>query len=252
MRILILGGIGEALQLARELASSHAVIYSVAGKGRVPELPGQVRIGGFGGSAGLAEFLREQRIDLLMDATHPYAATISHNASLAAQSAGIPLWAYRRPPWQPEPGDDWRSVTDWPALMRAVRAFQRPFFTIGLEPLRHTQDIPLKQHWLLRCLAAEVPDTPRLTVLNATGPFTLPAELALLREHRIDALVAKNSGGGAVQAKLTAARRLQLPVIMLERPPLPPADRAFGEVALMVLALRLAQPEQVLAPKRGG
>ncbi len=252
MRILILGGIGEALQLARELASSHAVIYSVAGKGRVPEFPGQVRIGGFGGSAGLAEFLREQRIDLLVDATHPYAAMISRNASLAAQSVGIPLWAYRRPPWRPEPGDDWRSVADWPALMSAVQAFQRPFFTIGLEPLRHTQDIPPEQHWLLRCLAVATPDAPRVTVLNATGPFALSAELALLREHRIDALVAKNSGGAAVQAKLMAARQLQLPVIMLERPCLPPADRAFGEAALMAVALRLAQPDQVLAPKRGG
>ena len=143
-------------------------------------------------------------------------------------------------------------VADWAELLLALRPFQRPFFTMGLEPLRHSAEIPPDQHWLVRCLAAEPCPSARLTLLCTVGPFALEQELALLRDYRIDALVAKNSGGGAVQAKLTAARRLQLPVIMLERPPLPPADRAFDEVVLMVLAIRLAQPEQVLAPKCGG
>jgi precorrin-6A/cobalt-precorrin-6A reductase len=237
MRLLILGGVGEALKLARTLASAHTVIYSVAGKGRIPDLPCAVRVGGFGGAEGLAAFLREQSIELLIDATHPYAAQISHNAALAARLAGIPLWACRRPEWRPEPGDDWRSAADWTEMMAALQEFRRPFFTIGLEPLGHVADIPPEQHWLVRCLAAEPPTSPRLTLLCATGPFALEQELALFRDDRIDVLVAKNSGGGAVEAKLAAARQLKIPVVMLERPTLPVADREFAEVESVVEAL---------------
>lgn len=237
MRLLILGGVGEAVQLARLLAPVHAAIYSVAGKGRIPDLPCEVRIGGFGGSEGLSAFLRQRNIDLLIDATHPYAAQISRNALQAACLAGIPLWAYRRRAWQPEPGDDWRRATDWAGVMAALGEFHRPLFTIGLEPLRHVMTIPLQQHWLVRCLMAEPPASPRLTLLRATGPFSLEQESALLRDHRIDVLVAKNSGGGAVEAKLAAARQAGIPVILLDRPPLPAADREFTDVEGLVDAL---------------
>jgi precorrin-6A/cobalt-precorrin-6A reductase len=237
MRILILGGVGEALKLARALASVHTIIYSVAGRWRVPDLPSTVRVGGFGGAEGLAAFLREQSIELLLDATHPYAAQISHNAALAARFAGIPLWACRRPEWRPERGDDWRFVADWTEMMAALQEFRRPFFTIGLEPLRHVADIPPEQHWLVRCLAAESPTSPRLTLLCATGPFALEQELALFSDYQIDVLVAKNSGGGAVEAKLAAARQLKIPVVMLERPALPGADREFAAIASLVEAL---------------
>ena len=237
MRILILGGIGEAVKLARRLAAVHTVLYSVAGKGRLPELPCPVRSGGFGGSEGLAAFLRDHAIDVLIDATHPYAAQISRHAATAARQADIPLWAYRRPPWQPEIGDDWRFVANWPGVMTAVREFQRPFFTIGLEPLQHLAEIPPEQHWLVRCLAAESPASSRLTLLCATGPFTLAQELTLLREGQIDVLVAKNSGGGAVEAKLAAARQLRIPVVMLERPLLPVAEWEFADVEQLAAAL---------------
>jgi precorrin-6A/cobalt-precorrin-6A reductase len=237
MRILILGGIAEALQLARALTLTHSVIYSIAGKGRVPELPCAVRVGGFGGVDGLATFLQKQGIELLIDATHPYAAQISQNAFWAARRAGIPLWAYRRPAWRPEPGDDWRYVPDWTGVETALAAFQRPFFTIGLEPLRHVAAIPAHQHWLARCLAAASPDAPRLTLRCATGPFTLAQELALLRDYRIDVLVAKNSGGSSVEAKLKAVRQLRIPVVMLERPALPTVDREFTEVGAILEAL---------------
>ena len=230
MRLLILGGIGEALKLARALASVHTIIYSVAGRGRVPDLPCAVRVGGFGSAEGLAAFLHEQSIELLIDATHPYAAQISHNAALAARLVGIPLWACRRPEWRPALGDDWRSVADWTGMMIALREFRRPFFTIGLEPLRHVANIPPEQHWLVRCLAAEPPTSPRLTLLCATGPFALEQELALFSDYQIDVLVAKNSGGGAVEAKLAAGRELKIPVVMLERPILPVADREFTKV----------------------
>ncbi|MCU0807920.1 MAG: cobalt-precorrin-6A reductase [Candidatus Contendobacter sp.] len=235
--VLILGGIGEAVKLARRLSPSHAVTYSLAGKGRAPDLPCAVRVGGFGGAEGLAAFLRDNSIELLIDATHPYAAQISRNAAQAARAAGVPLWAYRRPPWRPQLGDDWRSVADWAAMMTALREFKRPFFTIGLEPLRHAAAIPPDQHWLVRCLAADPLAAPRLTLLRATGPFELEQELALLRDDQIDVLVAKNSGGGAVAAKLSAARRLQIPVVMLKRPALPVADREFAEVERLAVEL---------------
>ena len=237
MRLLILGGIGEAVKLARMLSPSHAVTYSFAGKGRAPDLPCSVRGGGFGGAEGLAAFLRDNGIELLIDATHPYAAQISRNAAWAAQMAGVPLWAYRRPPWRPQSGDDWRSVTDWVEMMMALREFGRPFFTMGLEPLRHVADIPPGQHWLVRCLAAEPPVSPRLTLLCATGPFSLAEEADLLRDHRVDVLVTKNSGGEAVEAKLAAARQRQIPVVMLERQALPAADREFAEVGRLAAEL---------------
>ncbi|MDZ7620914.1 MAG: cobalt-precorrin-6A reductase [Candidatus Competibacteraceae bacterium] len=243
MRILLLGGIGEAVKLARRLAPVHAVTYSVAGKGRMPDLPCSVRSGGFGGAEGLAAFLNEQGIELLIDATHPYAAQISHNAARAARMAGVPLWAYRRPAWRPEPGDDWRLVANWSEIMKALRAFQRPFFTIGLEPLRHVAEIPPGQHWWVRCLAAEPSASPSLTLICATGPFTLENEQALLRDQRIDVLIAKNSGGRAVAAKLAAARQLRIPVVMLERPVLPGADREMTDVSDLAAALRGTIPD---------
>ena len=237
MRVLILGGIGEAVRLARRLALVHTVTYSVAGKGRMPELPCPTRVGGFGGAAGLAAFLGENSIELLIDATHPYAAQISRNAAQAAQAASIPLWACRRPAWRPQPGDDWRGVADWAEIVAALREFRRPFFTMGLEPLRHAAEIPLEQHWLVRCLAAEPLASPRLTLLCAAGPFALEQELALLRESRVDVLVAKNSGGDAVEAKLAAARQLHVPVVMLERPTLPKVEREFAEIERLAVEL---------------
>lgn len=236
MRILLLGGIGEAIWLVRRLAPLHAVTYSVAGRGRIPALPCPVRVGGFGGVAGLAGFLEEGGIELLIDATHPYAAQMSRHAAMAATEAGVSRWAYRRPPWQPQSGDDWRLVTDWPAIQAAIDGFRRPFFTLGLEPLQHAEAIPPHQHWLVRCLAAATPSA-NLTVLSVLGPFAVEQELELLRAHAIDVLVAKNSGGHAVAAKLAAARELRIPVVMLERPPLPPAEREFGDIGMLAADL---------------
>ncbi len=231
MRILLLGGIGEALQLARRLASRHELTYSLAGRARPrADLPCSVRVGGFGGVAGLQDFLRQEFIELLLDVTHPYAAQISHHAVLAAKQAGIPAWAYRRPPWQPEAGDNWWPFRDWSELRIALAVFRRPLFTIGLEPLRHSHEIPPDQHWLVRCLEAQPEPSPRLTVLNTTGPFSLEEELQLLRRWQADVLVSKNSGGQAVAAKLQAARMLGIPVLLWQRPALPAADEEFDTV----------------------
>lgn len=227
-RILLLGGVGDALAIARRLAPQD--IYSLAGLGKVPaDLPCQVRVGGYGGAEGLAAFMAAEGIDLLLDITHPYAAQISANAARAAELSGVPCWALRRPGWQAGSGDDWREVADWAALSTALEPFQRPFFTLGREPLAHLQAIPLHQHWTVRCLD-DYPGTPRARVIGARGPFNLADERALFAAGQFDVLISKNSGSSATEPKLQVARELGLPVLLLARPPLPAVDRQFSAV----------------------
>ena len=235
-RILLLGGVGDALAIARRLAPQD--IYSLAGLGKVPaDLPCQVRVGGYGGAEGLAAFMAAECIDLLLDITHPYAAQISANAACAAELSGVPCWALRRPGWQAGGGDDWREVVDWAALSTALEPFQRPFFTLGREPLAHLQAIPLHQHWTVRCLD-DYPGTPRARVIGARGPFNLADERALFAAGQFDVLISKNSGSSATEPKLQVARELGLPVLLLARPPLPAVDRQFSAVEEVWSALQ--------------
>lgn len=224
-RILLLGGVTEALAIARTLGPQH--IYSLAGIGRVPtDLRCQVRVGGYGGAAGLAQFIREQGIDLLLDATHPYAAQISANAAQAARLCTIPCWALRRPAWQPQPGDDWREVSNWAGLIEALKPFQRPLFTLGREPLQHLDEIPAGQFWTLRALDV-YPGNERSEVIGARGPFLIEDERALFERRRIDVLISKNSGSSATEPKLEVARERGIPVVVLQRPVLAGVDREF-------------------------
>jgi len=235
-RVLLLGGTGDALKLARRLGVAD--VYSLAGLGKVPDdLPCAVRVGGFGGGDGLARYLENEQIGLVIDATHPYAARISANAAQACRVARVPGWALRRPAWQPRAGDDWREVGDWNELIAALAAFRRPFFTLGREPLAHLDEIPPHQFWTVRCLEPHA-DTARSRVIAARGPFTLDGERALFALQGFDVVVSKNSGGGATEAKLDVARARGLPVVMLRRPLLPEADREFTTVADLLDALR--------------
>ncbi|MCC6077155.1 cobalt-precorrin-6A reductase [Pseudomonas sp. GCM10022188] len=235
-RILLLGGVGDALAIARRLGPAH--VYSLAGLGKVPQdLACRVRVGGFGGAEGLARFIDEQGIDLLLDVTHPYAARISANAAQAAQLAGIPCWALRRPGWQAGAGDDWREVAGWNELSNALAAFRRPFFTLGREPLAHLDAIPAGQFWTVRVLD-EHPGNARARVIAARGPFGLEAERALFAAEDFDVLISKNSGGGATEAKLQVARERGLPVLVLARPPLPAVDCEFAAVEELWQALQ--------------
>ena len=235
-RILLLGGVGDALAIARRLAPQD--IYSLAGLGKLPsDLPCQLRVGGYGGAEGLAAFMAAEGIDLLLDITHPYAAQISANAARAAELSGVPCWALRRPGWQAGGGDDWREVADWAALSTALEPFQRPFFTLGREPLAHLQAIPLHQHWTVRCLD-DYPGTPRARVIGARGPFNLADERALFAAGQFDVLISKNSGSSATEPKLQVARELGLPVLLLARPPLPAVDRQFSAVEEVWSALQ--------------
>lgn len=224
-RILLLGGVTEALAIARTLGPQH--IYSLAGIGRVPtDLACQVRVGGYGGAEGLAQFVRAEHISLILDATHPYAAQISANAAQAAQRCNIPCWALRRPAWQPQPADDWREVRDWAGLIEALQPFQRPLFTLGREPLQHLDEIPAGQFWTLRALDT-YPGNERCEVIGARGPFLLADERALFERRQIDVLISKNSGSSATEPKLEVARERGVPVLILQRPVLAGVDREF-------------------------
>ncbi|MCQ4257104.1 cobalt-precorrin-6A reductase [Stutzerimonas stutzeri] len=235
-RVLLLGGTGDALRLARSLGPSH--IYSLAGLGRVPDdLKCQVRVGGFGGAQGLAEYITAERIDLLVDATHPYAAQISTNAAIAAEQAGIPCWALRRPAWEAGEGDNWREVNDWAELIGALGDFQRPFFTLGREPLAHLHEIPEHQHWTVRCLDAQ-PTITRAEVIGDRGPFDLERERQLFERLNCDVLISKNSGGDSTEPKLQVARERGLPVLLLRRPMLPAVTREFAHRDELLSALK--------------
>lgn len=234
-RILLLGGVTEALAIARTLGPRH--VYSLAGIGRVPsDLTCQVRVGGYGGAQGLAAFIRSEGITLLIDATHPYAAQISGNATLAASMTGIECWALRRPGWQAQAGDDWRPFTDWGELIAALRPFKRPFFTLGREPLQYLHEIPEAQFWTLRTLD-DHPGNGRCHIIGARGPFHLEEERALFAAHDFDVLISKNSGSSATEPKLQVARERHIPVLVLDRPPLPAVGREFASVPELIAAL---------------
>ena len=227
-KLLILGGTTEAAELARTVAEAFGtgidVITSLAGR-LAPRrtIPGRTRIGGFGGVAGLVHYLEQEGIDAVIDATHPFAATISAHACTACSQAGVPRLALVRPPWQPVPGDRWREVADLAeAAALLPRIARRAFLTTGPGGIEAFSAVP-GVWFLVRVFAAPATPLPlpRHATLVERPPFTLASELALFRRHRIDTLVTKQSGG-PLEAKLAAAREAGAEVIMVRRPPPPP------------------------------
>ncbi len=236
-RVLLLGGTGDALRVARALDAAH--IYSVAGLARVPtDLQCAVHVGGFGGVPGLCDFIQAESITLILDMTHPYAAQMSQHAASAATLQRIEAWAFRRAPWQPQAGDDWRDATDLPSIIGMIESYRHPFWTMGKEPLEHLSAIPESQHWTIRCLD-DHPGNAHSTVIAARGPFTLEAEHLLFDQLSTDVLISKNSGGQATEAKLSVARERGIPVIMLRRPALPCVDREFDHIDTLANALEV-------------
>ena len=226
-RVLVLGGTAEARELAARLGGEPAVhvISSLAGRVRDPRLPdGEVRIGGFGGADGLAAWLRAERIDEVVDATHPFAAAMTANAVRACELAGLPLLVLRRPGWEPEP--HWHLVDSLDEAAAALPGLgERIFLSTGRQGVGRFAHLDL--WFLLRAVdPPEPPLPPRTTTLLARGPFGLDAERALLREHRIDVLVTKNSGGPMTRPKLDAARELGVRVVVVQRPPEPAVPTA--------------------------
>jgi precorrin-6A/cobalt-precorrin-6A reductase len=232
VRILILGGTGEARELAAALvAAGTDVLSSLAGRVRDPRLPeGPVRIGGFGGVAGLAAFLTAEGITAVVDATHPFASGITANAAQAATQAQVPLLVLRRPEWEPDPA--WEAVPDIHAAAAAVRDWpgEEVFLTTGRRDLAAFADDDAHS-FLVRTV--DPPDGPapgRMTLIMDRGPYTVDGETALMSERGIGLLVTKNSGGPLTAAKLQAARDLGVQVIMVQRPPLPAGGAAVATV----------------------
>jgi precorrin-6A/cobalt-precorrin-6A reductase len=237
-RLLILGGTGEATELADRLSpfSDLEVILSLAGRTQHSVSPsGRIHVGGFGGAAGLATYLKEQQIDLLIDATHPFAAQISWNAAHAAGEVGIPRLILNRPAWPKTSADFWIEVNSIEAAAIALpKAAQRIFLSIGRTQL--SSFIDLKAIWVLM-RSIEPPDPtiplPHGKVILDRGPFSLAQEKQLLQQYQIDAIVSKNSGGNATYSKIIAARELGIPVVMVQRPALP-AGEQVADVARAV------------------
>ena len=231
--VLILGGTGEAVQLADRAARDWLVTYSLAGRTQAPTLPSsvEVRSGGFGGIDALASWIAENRADAVIDATHPFADRIAANAAEACAKTGTPRIKLVRAPWVRHLDDDWREVPDVAAAASALASLGRKIFlSVGRSELAAFAGMGGKS-FLVRT-AEPLPECPisDAEIVVERGPFSLAHEVWLLRSHGIDALVSKNSGGDATYAKILAARELGLAVVMVARPA-PPAGPAARTIA---------------------
>jgi precorrin-6A/cobalt-precorrin-6A reductase len=233
VRVLLLGGTGEARELAAALIDDGVdVLSSLAGRVSNPALPaGKTRIGGFGGVEGLRSFLESQRFHAVVDATHPFAATITRHSATACAGL-VPLLVVQRPGWRAEPGDAW----SWAATIEAAAAAAAAssdgtiFLTTGRRDLAAFA-ADAAHHYLVRTVEPPDPPTPGdMELLLDRGPYTLDGERALLRQHDVTMLITKNSGGSMTAAKLEAARSLGVPVVVVERPPLPAGVRVVDSV----------------------
>ena len=235
--LLILGGTTEATALAKAVyeAGLRGMI-SFAGRVERPvRQPLPRRIGGFGGTDGFAAFLTTEAITHVVDATHPFAVQMSHNAVLGCAKAGVPLIALTRPPWRPHAGDRWQHVPDMPGAVDALRCpARRVMLAVGR---MHLPDFaPNPQHFYLLRLVdppKTPPPFPDHEVIVSRGPFTVDDDVALMKRHKIDLVVSKNSGGTGAYAKIEAARRLSLPVLMIDRPALPDRSEARTPAEVM-------------------
>jgi precorrin-6A/cobalt-precorrin-6A reductase len=250
LRVLILGGTADASRLAAALADDPHIdaMLSYAGRTRNPLPPAIAwRVGGFGGIAGLADYLRVENIDRVVDATHPFAAQMSANAIVACDSAGVPLLALERAPWQRSPEDRWIEVDDVVAAAEALGpAARRVFLGIGRQHLpafaQHAQHA-----YLVRLVdpPRDPLPLPNAEVIVARGPFDRAGDRAMLENFRADIVVARNAGGNAASAKIEAARDLALPVVMIGRPFIP----ARKTVETVAEVLRWLGHDQVSAER---
>lgn len=224
--ILILGGTRDAIDLAAALNQKHRIITSLAGRTKSPKKPaGELRVGGFGGAKALGDYLVSENIDIIVDATHPFAVTISRNAAEAATLANIPRIMLQRPPWQAGEGDHWENFATLKAVAEKLKPNSRCFLTIGRQELgafKSRDDV-----WFLVRMI-DVPTTPlplaKYEVVIGLPQESVNDEKNLMQRHNIDTLITKNSGGNLSAAKLEAARALELRVMMVQRPQVPAGD----------------------------
>jgi precorrin-6A/cobalt-precorrin-6A reductase len=222
-KVLILGGTGEAFALAQRLAvmPEVSVITSLAGRTRDPKLPpGEVRVGGFGGSNGLVAYMQENAIALLINATHPFADTISENARAAHRLSGVPMLRLLRPAWQKQPDDTWIAAANVGRAAGICRWLgKRVLLSVGSQEIAAFANLP-RAHFFVRMVDPPEAPLPLISAeaIVAKGPFALLDERRLLLERQIDLIVTKNSGGDATFAKIAVARELSIPVVMIDRP----------------------------------
>ena len=240
VRVLVLGGTAEARALAGALdAEGVAVVSSLAGRVARPRLPaGQVRVGGFGGPQGLARWLAEHGVGAVVDATHPFAERISGSAAQACDAVGVPLLRLERPGWKERDGDAWHWADDLATAAALVpRLGSRALVTTGRQGLAAFAGVA-DAWFLVRCVEPPWPPLPpRHRLVIDRGPYTLAGELALIDAHGIDLVVTKDSGGHHTEAKMDAARRRGLPVIVVRRPP-GPSVPTVGHVEAALAWLR--------------
>ena len=252
-RVLILGGTTESRQLAAQLTVSRSkldIVLSLAGRTRDPvPYPVPLRIGGFGGPRGLADYLREREISLLIDATHPFATQMSRHAAIAAAEAKVPFFALCRPAWQQIEGDRWTHVDSVAeAVAKLGKKPRRVFVTLGRQEVAPLGTAP-HHSYLVRSVDPVDPplDLPDARYILDRGPFAIAAERTLLSEAKIDAVLAKNSGGDATYAKIAAARDLGIEVVLVRRP----AANGVETVASVPEAVQLAAHRLPPVEKRG-
>lgn len=245
-KLLILGGTGEAASLAKKVVAQFGdrldVTVSYSGvTGHQPDLPCAVRVGGFGGAHGLISYLESEAVSYLIDATHPFAEKISQHAYVAANALGLPVLAFKRPPWVPQPKDRWLDVDDMDRAVEILDELKAPaFLTIGIKELHkfaNLPDVPLLVR-LVNESSERLPLENYQTVI-ARPPFSVEQERKLIKDYNIRVLVTKNSGGDQTAAKLIAAREEGISVIMINRPPAEPLEDTYSfEDALTWLANR--------------
>ena len=260
MNLLLLGGTGEAKSLAVRLHELGInVIYSIAGLVRQPELPCTVISGGFSQYGGLLAYLQLTGIDTVLDATHPYAASMSNQAVLACQTLGITCYRYERPAWSAAEFSIerqlWYEYDDWSSLAVALVAKKTVFLTTGqitTEQIEHLQcsECFADQHFIARtAVDMKVSMPANSTYIRSIGPFSVEDEIAILQQYKVDALVTKNSGGGATAAKLHAARECNTPVFVLKRPRLRAADYTLYTLDDCVSMLNQSKESLYLNPE---
>lgn len=231
--VLVLGGTAEARELARRLVLDMGhrlrVITSLAGRREAkPGIAGEMRVGGFGGVGGLATYLAETPVHLVVDATHPFSAVISDHANAACQAAGVPRLQLRRPAWRMPKKADWLEVESLAAAAAVLPTFaKRVFLTTGARGLAAFSK--LGGIWFLVRLMDAPKDALPLAhyeVVTGAPPYALEDERALIKRHDIDTLVAKQSGGQATAAKITAAVEAGVKIVLVRRPPPEPGPTA--------------------------
>ena len=245
-KLLILGGTGDAVRLSAQASTLNlVVISSLAGRteqSRLAHDGSTARVGGFGGVGGLVAYLQQENIDLVIDATHPFAQQISGNAAEAAKICGLSRLVLQRPAWEKVAGDRWFSVQNHAAAADMLPGLaQRIFLTIGRQELSsyaHLSDL----WFLMRSIDPPPAPLPPGEIVLAKGPFTHTADKNLLLQHQIELIVSKNSGGAATYAKIIAARELELPIVMIQRPVMPEGLQvATVDAALVWLKKQLSK-----------